>query len=363
MPPLADHLRERIRAQGPLPFAEFMETALYHPRHGYYAGESPVGPEGDFVTAVHHPGFARCLARQAHDLWTHLEEPDPFHIVELGAATGRLAEDIQTELEEEAPELARVLTYQAVEAGRGHREALEAAGIPVVETVEGLDDAVTGLVIGNEVLDALPVHLVRWEEGRLRERYVTLAGEDFTWTTGEPSTPALAEALGALGVTLEEGQEVTVGLEAPELLAEVLEHLELGVALFLDYGDEAPALYHPSRGSTLRSFHEHRVTGDVLAEPGSRDITATVDLTSLRGRAEAMGAEVAVTTQGRFLLALGILDVHEELGPLAGAGVKNLVVPGSMGEAFKALAAGRGVAPAKLRGFQDPFGTPAWLEG
>lgn len=356
-------LRERIRNHGPVTFAAFMETALYHPEHGYYSGESPVGPGGDFVTAVHHPGFARCLARQAAGVWTRLGEPDPFHVVELGAASGRLARDLQRELGDESPELAERARYVAVEAGRGHRSALEEAGFHAVERLEHLEGPVTGLVFGNEVLDALPVHVVRWSDGALRERYVTWEeGTGFVWTSGPPSTPRLEEVLEADGITLEEDQEVTVGLAALDLLGETLDHVDAGVALFLDYADEAQALYHPSRGNTLRSFQDHRVTGDVLADPGARDLTATVDLTALRRRAEAAGAEVAVTTQGRFLLALGILEVHRELGPLHGAGVKNLVVPGGMGEAFKALAAGRGVDPAALRGFQDPFGTPAWLD-
>lgn len=358
MTTLAQRLRDRIREEGPIPFAAFMEAALYDPEGGYYgAGRADEG-EGDYVTAVDFPGFAGSLARQVADAWERLDEPDPVTVVEVGAGTGDLAADLQAALADEAPAAADATRLEAVEASPARREVLEERGIPAHEALADVGTR-TGLVLGNEVLDALPVHVVRRTPGGLRERYVGLDDEGgFVWKAGPVSDEAVREVLAAseAAAPLREGQEAAVSPAAREMVAEAVATLDRGAALFLDYGDEAPALRQPGRGAALRAFEDHRAQVDVLSDPGTRDLTATVDWSPLLAWAGDHDVPAALTEQGRFLVALGALEAYADRGPVAGAGVKTLILPGGMGQRFKVLGLGAGLDPGDLAGFGNPWG-------
>jgi SAM-dependent MidA family methyltransferase len=355
---LARRLAQRIRQEGPIPFADFMEAALYDPDHGYYgAGRADEGEEDDYVTAVDFPGFADALARQVADGWGRLGEPDPLDVVEVGAGTGDLAADVIEAVAEEAPGAADALAYRAVETSPARREALADRGIPTAERLEDVDD-LTGLVLGNEVLDAVPVHVVRRTPDGPRERYVGLDDDgNLVWKSGPVSSERVEAVLAdsEAAAPLAEGQEAAVSPGAIDLLADAHDALDRGAALFVDYADEAPALRQPGRGAALRAFEDHEAQVDVLSDPGLRDITATVDLTPLLAWAEDHDAPHAVTTQGTFLVALGVLNAYAERGPVRGAGVKTLILPGGMGQRFKVLGVGSGLDPAKLEGFSNPF--------
>ena len=313
-PELMTTITDEIRASGPMTFARFMELALYEPEHGYYAaGAAGPGREGDFLTAPEgHPIFGWTIARRLEQVWRDLGRPDRFVVREHGAGTGALAEGILDGLRRSGADLLEALRYQALEASPGRLEALrERLGrSDLVAWLEPADDEpAAGVVVANELLDALPVHRV--EEGRdgaLRELHVSIAEDGgLEWSRAEPSSDALATRLDAEDVRLQPGQIAEICLAVDDWVAAVAGVLEAGLLLAIDYGYPAAALYAPGRGSTLRAYHRHRVHDDPLVAIGRQDLTAHVDLTAVERAAVAAGlTPLPRTTQSRFLADLGI---------------------------------------------------------
>lgn len=338
--PIEEMLLGRIAREGPLPFSEFMEAALYHPEHGYYAQGPAIGAEGDFYTSASLPPFAWALARQARDAWERLGRPDPFRIVELGGGTGALATRLRDEIARD-DELAKAARLVLVERAAGLAAAQRARGFDVVARLDDLPPAPT-LLVANEVLDALPVRL--FLPGRRERRVGESRGRLAFVDVPAGDAPDVASGL----------REVAVGLDA--LLAGVARVVAPGYALLVDYGERGPS---PRPDGTLRAFAEHRVEADLLAEPGRRDLTADVDFAAVEAAAARAGlAPLGFTTQGRFLVALGLLEhAAREQGrgdPQPMLQAKTLVLPGGMGERFKVLALGRDAA-GPLAGFR-----PVW---
>ncbi|MBM3939399.1 MAG: SAM-dependent methyltransferase [SAR202 cluster bacterium] len=308
--PAADTLRQRIRERGPITFAEFMSTALYHPRGGYYVAvaRAAIGAGGDFYTAPHmHPVFGALLARQLADCWEHLGRPSPFWAVEPGVGTGRLAADVLGA----APYLDRSFAQSLRYVGIDHRPPsdsdafdarwLRANGLPLRR--------VHGVILANELLDAMPVHRVTVAGGRLRELRVTLnAAGDFVEEAGDPSTPALAERFDDLGIALPEGHRAEVNLGLDAWFRQAADALDRGWLLLIDYGHDAPAYYDESRSrGTLRCYHRHTINANPYAHVGRQDIGAHVEFTSVRRAAEHAGLRLAgETTQAVFLRNLGL---------------------------------------------------------
>lgn len=349
VPFLADRLRDRIAREGPLRFDEFQGAALYDPASGYYERPGRVGRSGDFVTgASWHPAFARCLARTATRL--HREPGGAIDLVDVGAGEGELL----AFLDEAAAGAGWRL--RGVEASAARREAASrrvprAAFHP---SVDELPRGLRGLVVAYELLDALPVRAFRTDEdGALLERRVGLDGEGrFTWVEHPcPDGSSILAALASRGASLEPDQllEVRPGTEA--LVRAIASRLDRGLLLFFDYGAPTRALYGPARvNGTLESFRAHHVSRDVLADPGSRDITAWVDFGEVEEVLRAEGLVVhGLVSQSRFLLATGIA---EELALAPGEvvdarrfaernAVAKLVSPGGMGESIRVLVAER----------------------
>lgn len=291
---LRDRLLERIRCEGPLTFAEFMEAALYDPEEGFYA-RLPVGSDGHFVTSPHvSDAFAALLARQLGECWDLLDRPEPFRVVEVGAGDGTLARGILAEAAA-VPELAAALRYQAVERSPAARAALGATGIEVHERVEGP----ANVVLANEVLDNLPFHRLREREGEVVEVLVNAEGDRLVEAEGPPSPEALA-ALG--GAAVGQGEERPASPAALAFVREVAGALRPGYAFLFDYG-----FGRGERPSEPHAYLGHRVTGDLLSDPGSRDLTAAVDLGSVAGEAERLGLTAwGPVTQREALLGLGM---------------------------------------------------------
>lgn len=292
--PLEARLRERIRREGPITFAAFMEAALYD-REGFYA-ELPVGADGDFVTSPHvSPAFGSLLARQLAQCWELLGGPTPFRVVEAGAGDGTLARQVLAEAAT-APPLAEAMTYAAVERSPAARRALVEVGVPVRGSLEEAGSA--HVVLANELLDDLPFHRLREREGRTIEVFVDAGRGGFVEVEG-PATP---EALAALHGELGPGEERPVSPAALELVDGLAQVLAPGYAFLFDYGfaeEEPPGEVH--------AYLDHRVSGDVLSEPGGRDITAAVDLGAIGARARSSGLQAwGPVTQRQALLALGI---------------------------------------------------------
>jgi SAM-dependent MidA family methyltransferase len=335
-----------------------MELALYDPDGGYYRGAAArPGRAGDFLTAPEaHPIFGHTVARHLEAVWEHLDRPDPFVVREHGAGTGALAEALLRGLAADASPLLEALHYQPVEVDPRRTEAfaprLAAAGFERQLAGTGAA-AITGVVLANEVLDALPVHRVGVRDGRFLERLVGLDGEAFTDAWGPPSTPALADRLAAEGVTLAEGQSAEISLALDDWVASAAAGLDRGLLLLLDYGAPAAELYDPVRRphGTLRAYVRHHVHDDVYRHVGRQDLTAHVDVTAVTAAAGRAGLDpVAITTQAEFLIGSGaealLRDVQSDPATtLAGyvelrAALMRLLDPAAMGR-FRVMAFGR----------------------
>lgn len=349
-------------AGGRLSFERYMDLALYAPGLGYYvAGARTFGRDGDFVTAPElSPLFGATLARQCAEVL----ERTGGAIVEFGGGSGRLAAALLAEL---AAQDALPASYCIVELSPALRErqrATIAASAPgALSRVHWLCDAPAapfdGVVIANEVLDALPVRLFVRDHGVDFERGVTHdADGELAWTRW-PADAALSAAIASCFETAPEHYASEVNLRARAWIADLRRFLRRGVALLIDYGDARYARYHAQRdGGSLRCYFRHRVLDDPLRHPGLQDITASVDFTRVAEDASAAGFDVlGYATQASFLLACGIEDcLHArcagstEYARLA-LEARVLLLPQEMGTRCKVIALGRDYADA-LRGFQ-----------
>ncbi len=372
-------IRRRIAARGPVTFAEFMEIALYHPVGGYYTAGERVGAAGDFYTSPSaHPAFGALLAVQLFQMWELLGRPAPFTVAEPGAGSGLLCRDIVAAARPLTgsvqpagllEEFGRCLRYVCLDRrqGGGYERGLPAvsriatAGLPLRGMV--------GCVLSNELLDAMPVHQVTMEQGRLREIYVTLDGQRLVTQTGQPSTPLLARRLASLGVELAEGQTAEVNLALDGWAAAAAQSLERGFVLTIDYGRPAGELYSAAerfRG-TLTAFHRHTQTDRPLELIGRQDMSAQVDFTTLAKAGRQAGLDfLDYSSQANFLNNLGLpqLQRRPPVGPPRQAqagriGMRELAKPGGLGD-FKVMAQGKNAGRPQLWGFH-PSAEPAAL--
>ena len=350
---LCELIHHDIHAQGGwIPFSRFMELALYAPRLGYYtAGARKFGAAGDFVTAPELSAlFGRTVARQLAEVM-HATTP---HILELGAGSGRLALDILGELEEldALPESYSILEVSA--DLRERQQTLLHEELPhIAERIHWLDtlpDHISGAVIGNEVLDALPVHLLYWSDGRVRERGVASAANHFVWQDRLSENEALLDI--AKNINVPDDYLSEVSLAARGLVASLCERMDKGVLLFIDYGFGAREYYHPQRTrGTLMCHYRHHAHSDPFYLPGLQDITAHVDFTTVAEAAIDQGARfLGYTSQAYFLLNNGITNLVGEVSPEDvkayapfSAQLQKLTSPAEMGELFKVIALGKGM--------------------
>jgi NADH dehydrogenase [ubiquinone] 1 alpha subcomplex assembly factor 7 len=289
----AEAIRERIRTDGPITFATFMELALYGPG-GFYE-DPPVGADGDFVTSPHvHPAFGSFVARALAALAGALGSPDPLRVTEVGAGDGTLARQILTELD---------AAYTAVEISSGARRAL--ADIDGLEVRERLT-APVDLVLAHELLDNLPFRRVRGTPDGPREVRVGTIGDRLVEVLTDPRT---SDDLDLAATGLEPDEETVVPDGAFAFVDELSNVLTHGYALLIDYGELGSA------GGATHGYRGHRVVDDPLDTPGEADITAGVDIAAIAARAEAGGLTAfPVVTQHRALMALGFEAwVREEL--------------------------------------------------
>ena len=310
---LVERIRVEIRERGPMPFARFMDLALYDPAGGYYRSADPrPGRGGDFLTAPElDPVFGASMAVAIADIWDRLGRPDRFVVREHGAGEGALAEAMLAAARSMPVGVA--LRYQPVEIDPrrldGLRERLTAAGLADL-TEESDPEPFDGVVLANEVLDALPVHRIRQRAGRLRELALDLAGDgSFVEVEVDPTTPALAARLAADGIALADDQTAEICLALDGWIEAAAAPLRRGVMLLIDYGALATDLYDPSRrrDGTLRAYVRHRVHDDPYRHVGRQDLTAHVDVSAVERAAAAAGlTTLGITTQAEALMGLGI---------------------------------------------------------
>lgn len=355
---LVDRLRTEIGERGPITFARFMEVVLYDPDRGYYrAVDVRPGRGGDFLTAPEaHPIFGHALSRQLGDVWQRLGRPPRFVVREHGAGSGALAEAVLAGLRADGSELATAIRYRAVEVDDRRIAALRGRldGAGLADALEDDDgQPVTGAVVANEVLDALPVHRVALIDGRLRELFVGWRDGAFVDLVGDPSTPALAARLDAEGIVLAEGQRAEVCLALDDWVAGAAAGLARGLLLLIDYGHPAPELYDPARrrDGTLRAYVRHTVHDDPYRHVGRQDLTAHIDVTAVERAAREAGLDrLGVTTQAEFLASLGAGDLLVALQSAPGATVASylearaalmrMLDPAAMGR-FRVMCFGR----------------------
>lgn len=315
-PALIDIIRQAIEQQGPISFAQYMELALYEPQHGYYTQRPGLGRGGDFVTSpeLHHL-FGACLARQVTELWVALDRPSPLALLEWGAGTAALARDLLTDLTRRHPN--EQIDYMINEISPAlierQRRTLADGGLAARWTSVGAP--AVGLVLANELLDALPVHRVTRRNGLLHELRVDWQADDFVEVARPLQIPALADYLTDGQIDLVEGQVAEINLAALEWLAAVAADLERGAVLIIDYGDTTAELYGPRRRrGTLLGYHSQTVNEEPFRRVGQQDLTAHVDFGALMRRAGQLGLHVAgLTSQGAFLAGLGLGEALIEL--------------------------------------------------
>jgi SAM-dependent MidA family methyltransferase len=366
---LAQILVERIRQHGPISFAEYMRECLYHPELGYYSRATASRLADFYTNADVHPVFGRLLARQLAEMWALVDQPQPFWVVEAGAGTGRLARHVLDFAACELREFYTALQYVAVESSPARRAAQAASlgphaqGGRAVSAAELPEQVPVGCVFSNELLDALPVHRVTREQGKLCEIYVGLGGDEFCERAGPLSTAALGEYFAVQDVELQEGQQVEAGLAACDWIAEAGRRLGRGFVLTVDYGHEAAELYDERhlRG-TLLAYQRHRAGEDFFRAPGEQDLTAHVNFTALDLWGRRSGLErTGRASQGEFLLALGraneFADLYEDGQDEADRIrarllLKNLIYPEGMGEIFQVFVQHKGMLRPRLKGLE-----------
>ncbi len=343
------------RHKGWLSFERYMELALYEPGLGYYsAGAHKLGADGDFVTAPEiSPLFSRCLARQCAQVLQAIGGD----ILELGAGSGVMAADMLVELATLAQLPNRYFILEVSADLRERQRATLADRVPqLLERVIWLDTLPTelvGVVIGNEVLDALPVQRFVIRGGQVNALGVTwqLGKLDWSEVRADPKLDAAVRVIEkSVGRSLPNGYSSEVNLRLPSWLASIANVLQRGVLLFIDYGLPQAQYYSDERTrGTLLCHYRHRFHDDALLHVGLQDIGAWVDFTAVAEAAvDSDCSVIGYTTQANFLIGCGIDQLLADLAEQGlearlqiGKQTMVLTLPGEMGERFKAIALGK----------------------
>jgi SAM-dependent MidA family methyltransferase len=375
---VAGFIRERIDAAGgQLPFDEFMELALYAPGLGYYsAGGVKIGRGGDFTTAPEVSDlFSQCVARQVSEVL----ERTGGSVLELGAGTGRMAASVLGTLASigSLPEQYAILEVSA-DLRERQRERIQQLPAQLRDRVVWLDalpsKPVRGVILANEVLDALPCQRIVIRGDDVRELGVGVEaahdtdGDAARGSESGPSVrfvereaPARREVAAAWGriraglpFALEDGYRTELCTRIEPWIASLSDSLEAGLVLLFDYGLPRAHYYHPQRADgTLRCHFKQRAHDDPYINVGVQDITAWVDFTRVAEAADSARLDVSgFATQAAFLLGLGIESLVSDVRLASEA--RKLLMPGEMGEAFKAMALTRAIdlpSSGSLSGF------------
>jgi len=350
---LACRVREEIMQAGDaIPFSRFMELALYAPGLGYYAaGRHKFGAAGDFVTAPElGPLFARCLARPCRQI---LEALAGGEILEAGAGSGALAADLLLELEslgclptryailELSPEL-RVRQAETLMRRAPHL-------LPRVYWLDALPAGFRGVVLANELLDAMPVERFHVGPDGVRQLHVAWQNDRFAWVEN-PAEAAIRDRVASLA--LPPGYTSEINLRAEAWVRSMADVLQAGVLLLIDYGFPRAEFYHPQRtDGTLMCHYRHRAHDNPLILIGLQDITAHVDFTAIAAAGIGAGLRLlGYTSQAAFLIGCGLEQLAAESDPdnvrrhlELTQQIKKLTLPHEMGELYKVIALGRGV--------------------
>jgi SAM-dependent MidA family methyltransferase len=348
-----EFFKQKIQNMGQCPFHEYMHMALYHPQYGYYTTkEQVIGSSGDFITAPElSPLFGRTLASQSLEILGHLPASN---ILELGAGTGRLCMDIlmHLELHDALPDTYFILEVSATL--RARQQQLLKDSLPhLIHKVQWLTEwpqAFVGVILANEVLDAMPVHRFMWSKSQVFESHIIWNEQkdklEETFLLSQ-NKKLINHVLGLkLAPDTPYCSEVNLWLSG--WISGLNQSLKQGVAILFDYGFPRHEYYHADRAQgTLMCHERHRAHPDFLYRPGMQDITAHVDFTHVAEEAHAQGLNIlGYTHQAAFLLSNGILDLlaqeqDERRYQRHSQDIKLLLQSHEMGEIFKVMALGK----------------------
>jgi SAM-dependent MidA family methyltransferase len=361
-PALIDLIRDAIRDRGRVSFRWFMEQALYNPEHGYYSsGRCVIGRRGDYFTNVSVGSlFGRLMSAQFAEMWELLGRPNEFTIVEQGAHEGDFARDALEALRVAKPDFFDALRYRIIEPFPILQLAQEAkleALVKKVEWRESLEqlESFIGVHFSNELIDAMPVHLVVTAKGEWQEKYVAASGEHLEFVAGPLSTNELHQHLNKISAPRRSNYETEVNLAALRWIEMLSPKLQRGFVLAVDYGYSREEFFAPERTTgTLQSFANHRVVSSPLHNTGQTDITAHVDWTSLAERAEESGLRVdGFADQHHFITALATTFLPNELAERDRRVLQTLLHPGLLGRTFQFLALSKNTPVSnRLTGFK-----------
>jgi len=358
---LGARLRARIEHDGPISFRDWMLAALYDEREGYYCRPGLIrqGRAGDYRTApetspLFAATFASYFSKLFAELFFELGSPPTWTIFEAGAGSGEFAYGILNSLRANYPEVFSATSYVIDEVSPATRlRALDrlvefADRLAFQRLVEIDNPAIAGVVFSNELIDALPVHRVIMRDGRLRELCVGLGQNDFVWVERDPD-PSVAEYCGRVELRLAEGQIAEINLEAEEFIAQAARLFDHGFLVTVDYGAERSELLDsPDRfAGTLRAFHRHQLIDNVLARPGERDLTTTVDWTQIKEVGQRAGLRaIRLERLDQFLLSEGLLQRLSEMVARSqdqvealrlSTSAREMIMPTGMAAAFQIL--------------------------
>ncbi len=353
MTPLGERIRRLIATSGPVSVADYMATCLFDPQHGYYTTREPFGRDGDFITAPEiSQMFGELVAVWLVQAWQSGGMPMPATIAEIGPGRGTLMKDMVRTIRRLAPDLASRAGFSLVEASPRltaiQAETLRDAGLSFSwhSRIETLPEEPL-FVVGNEIFDALPFRqFVRTDQGWLERAIGIDDGGNLRFATGTAALPHDMLPPDVRGAGSGSIYEIAPAREA--LMSAIAERIAAhgGAGIFFDYGNLVPSI-----GDTFQAVRRHR-SEDVFAHPGEADLTSHVDFSALAAIARAHGLQAQLSTQGEFLLDMGLLERAGRLGEAAGddvrrkisADVERLAAPDQMGNLFKVLA----ILPARF---------------
>jgi SAM-dependent MidA family methyltransferase len=347
------HLKSIIRdTDGWIPFSRYMDLAMFAPGLGYYsAGAAKIGAAGDFTTAPEMTTlFGATLAKQV----AQVLNTTGGDVLEFGAGSGKLARDLIISLGKQGCDPRQYLILEPSPDLRERQQLLLEKELPQwnsrIKWIEEMPENFVGVMIANEVLDAMPIDLIAWRADGIYERGVAVSGDEFIWQDRKLEPGTLFDHAQAIDVAPDYMSEIhRAGAAFVRSLGDSLKH---GIALLIDYGFLDHEYYHADRSTgTLMCHYRHRAHTDPFFMPGAQDITAHVHFSAMMDAARSAGLEVeGFTTQAKFLIASGITEQLGEIDPanatqylpLANQ-VQRLLSPAEMGELFKVLALGRGI--------------------
>ncbi|HWN64578.1 MAG TPA: SAM-dependent methyltransferase [Candidatus Binatus sp.] len=361
---LIERIRAEIKARGPVPFAWFMQQALYHPEHGYYSsGRCAIGRRGDYFTNVSvGPLFGQLLAAQFAEIWERLGKIENFVLVEQGAHHGEFARDVLESARKRWPDFFSTVNYRIIEPFpvlQGRQLQTLAGFEDKVEWRDSVDalEPFIGVHFSNELLDAMPVHLIVSQCGRgvsaptecaWLEKFVTLNGDMFVFVDQPIADQTLRDHLQKSPAQLA-GYQTEVNLAALDWIDNLSRKLDRGYVLTIDYGHPRDEFFAPHRSAgTLQVRAQHRLLQSPFDEIGHADITAHVEWTSIVERAEACGFEVkGFTDQHHFITGIISELAHDiaqgDADAKANRALQTLLHPEMLGRNFQILALGKNV--------------------